>query len=238
MSVIETGERIAKEIDEKIDGNVVSAVVFGTDIRSEPKEGMDCNIVLILDKIDHKTLLMIDHVVKDSSDHCMITPILVEVSEIEGMMDSVPHSFLDILVSYQTVYGRSLFKGLSSINHEHLRAQIEQSLREYLFNARRRLFHTYSMGSGVVNEIEAMRALLNRSVQLYCILVKPWLTQEGEKWESFFEDFQVDEILLKGHYRSDIGSLSDEDLRKLGFSIIDQGIKPILRKIDEMGPTQ
>ena len=236
MNVIETGERISKEIDEKIDFNIISAVVYGSDIHSEPREGMDCNLVLVLDRIDAKTLEIIESVIKNSGAPSMAPPLLVEMSEIEGMMDSVPLSFLNILVSYQTVYGRSIFKGLSSINHEHLRAQTEQSLRENLINARRRLSRSFNTDVEVHREIDMMRGLLKRSIQLYCILKKPWLTEDREKWEAFFEDFPTDDIWLKRHHDSELRSLPVEDLRKFGFSLIDHGIKPILKKVDEMGP--
>ncbi|MGA1792659.1 MAG: hypothetical protein ACMUHM_01795 [Thermoplasmatota archaeon] len=236
MTVIEKGEKIAKEIDDKISGSVVSAVVYGTDIHSEPKEGIDCNLVLVLDRIDPGTLETIETVIKEADAPCMVSPMLVEMAEIEGMMDSVPLSFLNILVSYQTVYGRSIFKGLSSLNHEHLRAQTEQSLREYLITARRRLYRSFSNDKDMHKEIEMMRGLLKRSIQLYCIIKKPWLTEDSEKWEAFFEEFQIDDIWLKKYYESDLRKLSKEDLRKMGFSIIDHGIKPILKKVDEMGP--
>lgn len=236
MTVIEKGEKISREIDEKISGNVISAVVYGTDIHQEPKEGIDCNLVLVLDRIDSGTLEMIDKIIKSADAPCMVSPLLVEMSEIEGMMDSVPLSFLNILVSYQTVYGKSIFKGLSSLNHEHLRAQTEQSLRENLITARRRLYRSFSSEKDMFKEIEMMRGLLKRSIQLYCILKKPWLTDDGEKWEAFFEEFQIDDIWLKKYYESDLRKLSQDDLKKMGFSIIDHGIKPILKKVDEMGP--
>ena len=236
MTIVEIGEKIAKDIDKKIGGKIISAVVFGTDIHSEPHEGMDCNLVLVLDKVDQQALERIENVVGASGLKCMSTPILVEYGEIEGMMDSVPVSFLNILVSYQTIYGKSIFKGLSSINHEHLRAQTEQSLRENLFLARKRLYRAFSAKKDMVMEIEMMRGLLKRSIQMYCILQKPWLTEDQEKWDAFFEEFQSEDVWLKKYYMSDLKRLNKDELKKLGFSIVDFGIKPLLQKVDELGP--
>jgi hypothetical protein len=236
MTIVEIGEKVAKEIDRKIMGKIISAVVFGADIHGEPHEGMDCNLVLIMDKVDHSGLETIEDIIKGCGIKCMSTPILVELSEMDGMMDSVPVSFLNILVSYQTVYGKSVFKGLSTINHEHLRAQTEQSLRENLFLARKRLFRAYSSEKDMFREIEMMRGLLKRSIQMYCILQKPWLTEDQEKWDAFFEEFQAEDVWLKKYYASDLKKLNKDELRKLGFSIVDFGIKPLLKKVDELGP--
>ncbi|MGA1866399.1 MAG: hypothetical protein ACMUFK_02900 [Thermoplasmatota archaeon] len=236
--VIDAGGRISKEIDDAISGNVVSAAVYGTDINSKPKKGMDCNMVLVLDKIDEETLIAIDRVIKGSGFPFCGSPLLVETSEIEGMMDSVPISFLNILVSYHTVYGRSIFKGLSSINHEHLRAQTEQFLREKLFDARRTMYDLFSSDEGMTEGIEKMRSFLRRSVQLYYILGKPWLTSDAERWDAFFEDFGIEDALLKKYHEGGLGPLSKDDLRKLGLSIIQNGIKPVLKRVDEMGPSQ
>ncbi|MBN1539356.1 MAG: hypothetical protein JW939_04370 [Candidatus Thermoplasmatota archaeon] len=237
-SVIDSGEKVCKEIDDAISGNVVSAAVYGTDINSKPKKGMDCNLVLVLDRIDEETLIAIDRVIRGSGFPCSTSPLLVETSEIEGMMDSVPVSFLNILVSYHTVYGRSIFKGLSSINHEHLRAQTEQFLREELFEARRILYSLFSSEEEMVCGIERMRALLRGSIQLYYILSKPWLTSDAERRDAFFEDFGIGDALLKRYYEGDLEALSKNDLRKLGLSIIHNGIKPVLKRVDEMGPQQ
>jgi hypothetical protein len=236
MTILEMGEKVAKEIDKKIGGKIISAVVFGNDIHSEPHEGMDCNLVLVLDKVEYKGLEAIDKIIKDSGMKWMSTPILVEMGEIEGMMDSVPVSFLNILVSYQTVYGKSIFKGLSTINHEHLRAQTEQSLRENLFLARKRLYRAFSSEKEMAREIEMMRGLLKRSIQMYCILQKPWLTEDQEKWDAFFEEFQSEDVWLKKYYASDLKRLNKDELKKLGFSIVDFGFKPLLQKVDELGP--
>jgi len=236
MSATEMGGKLAKDIDGLIDGEVVSAVVFGSDIYTDPKEGMDCNLVLVLDKVDQLALEVIGSVLKDAGRACLTAPLVVEFGEVEGMMDSVPVSFLNILVSYQTVYGKPIFKGLQTINHEHLRAQTEQTLRENLFNARRRLYTSFTMENHMTKQIEMMRGLLKRSIQLYYILKKPWLSDPQEKWDAFFEEFQTDDVWLKKYYNEDLENLSDDDLKKLGFSIVDHGIKPLLQKVDELGP--
>jgi hypothetical protein len=236
MNVIEKGEMIVKEIADNIDGEIISAVVWGSDIHGELKESMDCNLVIVFDKIDGKKMETVGKIIKKSGGPCIEVPLLVEMGEIEGMMDSVPVSFLNILMSYQTIYGRSLFKGLSSLNHEHLRAQTEQSLRENLFHARRRLYKGFSNKAHMIKEIEMMRGLLKRSIQLYCILKKPWLVTDEEKWSAFFEDFESGDIYLKKYHNSDLSSLSEDELIKTGFSIIDHGIKPLLTFVDEIGP--
>ena len=174
MSIIEIGGKIAKEIDEKIDGKVISAVVYGTDIQKDAETAKDCNMVFILDHVGMKEITIIHNVIEECNLECAKSPLIIEESEIEGMGDSVPTSCLDVLSSYQTIFGRSVFKGLSTINHEHLRAQVEQRIRESLFSARRGLMRGYTGGKKMDQELVHMKNLLKRSLNLYMILKKPW----------------------------------------------------------------
>jgi hypothetical protein len=236
MSIIEMAEKIAKAVDEKIDGQVVSAVVYGTEIHGDPSEAKDCNMVLVLDIVTMKEINIIHSVINEMMMDCGKTPLIIEHSEIEGMGDSVPSSCLDVLSSYQTVYGKSVFKGLSSISHEHLRAQVEQRIRESLFSARRGLIRGYSGGKQLDQELVYMKNLLKRSLHLYLILKKPWLTQESEKWDSFLEEFSPDNIWLRNYFVKELGAMDDEDKRNLAYAIVEDGIKPLLKQVDDMGP--
>lgn len=238
MSIIEMAEEIAKEIDEKIEGKVISAVVYGTDIHKDLERSMDCNMVLILDQVGMKEINIIHSVISDFMMECAKTPLIIEESEIEGMGDSVPTSCLDVLASYQTVFGRSVFKGLSSINHEHLRAQVEQRVRESLFSARRGLMRGYVGGRKMDQELVHMKNLLKRSLNLYLVLKKPWLVDENEKWESFLDEFSPDNIWLRNYFVKDLSSMDDEEKRNLASAIIQDGIKPLLKKVDQMGPQE
>jgi hypothetical protein len=236
MTIVEMGEKIAKEIDDKIEGNVISAVVYGSDIRGEPDENLDHNMVLVLDHVGMKELIQIRSVMNENMYEWMKTPLIVELMEIEGMGDSVPSSFLDVLSSYQTVYGKSLFKGLNAINHEHLRAQIEQRLRESLFSARRALLRGMVGGKVLDQELILIRNLMKRGLNLYLILKKPWLTEESEKWNSFIEEFSPDDMMLRNFFNKPLEQMNDEEKRSLSSSILDNGLKPLLSKVDEMGP--
>lgn len=167
---------------------------------------------------------------------CAKTPLIIEHSEIEGMGDSVPSSCLDVLASYQTVYGESVFKGLSSISHEHLRAQVEQRVRESLFSARRGFMRGFVGGKKLDQELIYMKNLLKRSLNLYLVLKKPWLTDDKEKWDAFMDEFTPDNIWLRNYFVNDLGTMDDEDKRNLASAIIDSGIKPLLKSVDDMGP--
>lgn len=236
MNIVDTGERISKEIGKAIPERLVSALVYGADIGKEGTSALDCNLVLVFDRIDLPLLEQVKTVINSCDIPCLKIPLVVQTDEIEGMMDSVPASFLDILLSYQTVYGRSLFKGLSSINHEHLRAQTEQKLRENLFSARKSFLHGMRGRSEMENQFRSIRELFRRSIQIYSVLKKPWLVDEEERWSSFLEEFHTEDIDIKRTFDVDLSTLSEEELRKLTLSILDKGFKPMLCKVDEMGP--
>jgi len=236
MNAVDTGEMIAKEISKVVQDRLVSAIVYGSDIGKEGASALDCNLVLVFDRIDLPLIEVVKGVLCNCDLSCMKVPLLVQTDEIEGMMDSVPASFLDILLSYQTVHGRSLFKGLSSINHEHLRAQTEQRLRENLFSARRSLLHGMRGRGEMENQFRSIRELFRRSIQIYSVLKKPWLTNEEERWISFQEEFDPDSTDIGKTFDIDLSTLSDEELKKLTLTILDHGFKPLLCKVDEMGP--
>ncbi|GEM_PF-3874180 len=236
MKTIELGEKIAREIDEKIKSSVISAVVYGFDIHGDSDDAKDCNMVIVLDHIGLEEIQKVHEALQENMTHCTKTPILVEYSEIEGMGDSVPSSFLDVLTSYQTVYGKSLFKGLSSINHEHLRAQVEQKLRENLLQARTSILKGYVGGKKLDQELVRIKNLFNRSLHMYMILKKPWLVKETEKWSSFLDEFSPDNIWLRTYYVKDLGSMDDDEKRNLSAAIVEAGIKPLLTRVDELGP--
>lgn len=236
MSIIEMGEKVVSDLDSAIEPKIVSAVVYGKDIHKEFDKDVDCNLLLVLEKVDLPTIEMINNKIKGLTKGCMKTPLVIEVEEIEGMMDSAPPTFLQILMSYQTVYGKSILKGLSSLNHEHLRAQTEQNLREQLFCAR------YNFLRGLDNE-DTMRSVLmdisetlSRSLKLYYMIKKPWITDEKEKWDSFREDFDISDPWTLKFPDFDDKEMNLEEMKKIGMAIINSGLKPLLEKVDSMGP--
>lgn len=236
MTILEMGEKLAKEIDERIEGNVVSAVIYGTEIQGDPDKAKDCNMVIVLDHVGLDEMKAIHDIVNEHKDECVKEPLVLEKPDIEGMGDSVPHSILDVFTSYQTVYGKSFFKGISSFSHEHLRAQMEQMLRENLITARKRFNKALKGGKRVDDELIYIKNILKRCIKYYMIFQKPWLTDEGEKWVDFLEEFNPNNIVLRDLSMNDPSRLSEEDKLKLASAYIEDGIKPLLKKVDEMGP--
>ncbi len=236
LTILELGENLAKEIDSRIDGHVVSAVVFGTEIQGDPDKAKDCNMVIVLDHVGLEEMRIICEVITDHKEECIKDPLILEQADIEGMGDSVPHAVLDVFTSYQTVFGRSFFKGISSFNHEHLRAQMEQMLRENLITARKRLTIALKKEGRIDDEIINIKNILKRCIKYYMIFQKPWLTDEGEKWVDFLEEFNPNNMFLRDHSLNDPSKLSTEEKYRLASAYIEDGIKPLLKKIDEMGP--
>jgi hypothetical protein len=236
MTILEMGEKIAKEIDDKIDGKVISAVVYGTEIQGDPDKAKDCNMVIVLDKVGLRELKIVEEIAQSQKLDCVKTPLVLELADIEGMGDSVPYSILDVFTSYQTVYGKSFFKGISSISHEHLRAQMEQMLRENLITARKRLMKALKEGGRIDDEIIYIKNILKRCIKYYMIFQKPWLTDDSDKWVDFLDEFNPSNILLRDLSMNDPTKLSQADKFKLASAFIEDGIKPLLKKVDEMGP--
>jgi hypothetical protein len=236
MTILEMGEQLAAEIDDRIPGKVVSAVIYGTEIQGDPDEAKDCNMVIVLDHIGLEEMEIIHDIMKEHRKDCVKEPLILEQPDVEGMGDSVPHAVLDVFTSYQTVFGRSFFKGISSFSHEHLRAQMEQMLRENLITARKRFMKALSGGKSLDNELIYIKNILKRCIKYYMIFQKPWLTDEGEKWIDFLEEFNPNNLVLRDLSMGDPSKMSQEDKLKLASAYIEDGIKPLLKKVDEMGP--
>ncbi|MFO8050303.1 MAG: hypothetical protein R6V01_01220 [Thermoplasmatota archaeon] len=236
MSIIETGERIAKELDEAIGSKIISAVVYGEDIQKEEGEDKDCSLLIVLEKVDLPTMEILNEKLEELGVDCLKSPLVIEMGEIEGMTDSVPPTFLNIMISYQTVYGSSLFKGLSSINHEHLRAQTEQSLREDLFCARHKFLKGLRSEEEMRRTAGEIRDTFKRSLKLYYLVKKPWITDLKEKWETFLKDFNVEDPWITRSREMDLSKAGIDDLKKISSALIDNGLKPLLDKVDKMGP--
>lgn len=236
LSVINVAERISANLEDKVGTDLVSVVVYGNDINREMKEASDYNLLVVLKIISEENYQKIHEVMGNSKEGDFTRPLVMAEDEIDGMMDSVPETFLEIMLSYQTVYGKTLFKGLSSLNQEYLRSQTERSLREYLFCAR--ILYV----KGLADKDEMMDSLLNisdllyKSIRVYHILSKPWIGDEQEHMDSFFEEFPEGSLEIKKLVKGEISEQEFESLKKIGFYCMTQGIKPILDKVDEMGP--
>ena len=236
MSVIKISEEIAQKLEKSLGKDLVSVVVYGNDINREMREASDYNMLLVLENITEENYQRIHDVMREEEEGDFTRPLVMSVREIDGMMDSVPETFLEIMLSYQTVYGKSLFKGLSSLNQEYLRSQTERSLREYLFCSR----ILYMKGLG--DKREMMDSLLNisdllyKSIRVYHILSKPWINEEQEHMGSFLDEFPDGSLYIKELMKGDISKMDMDSLKRIGYSCISSGIKPILDKVDEMGP--
>ena len=237
MKVVDTVQEIAKELEKRIDTKIISAVAYGNDIYMEMGDANDYNMLLVIEKCDLTIAMKISKFLKDREIGNLKKPLIVEKDEIEGMMDSVPQSILDILLSYQTAYGEQIIKGLSSISHEYLRAQTERSLRENICKARLLLIEWLGEGESKIYNILVIRDIFLRSLIMYHLLTKPWLTENEEHLDSFYDEFKSSKETIRALFHENVLEEGDLTLGKLCFSSINNGIVLLMHKVDEMGPT-
>ncbi len=236
MKVIDKATEIFEEIAKEYDMDITSVVLYGNDLYLDTDEADEYKVLIVVEHVDLDMTRRLKKVLLKQDFLDLANPLILELSEIEGMMDSVPQLFLNILVHYQTIYGKTLFKGLSAISQEHLRAHTERVLRDYLFQGRIELIS----GMGDVDEmairLENLWDILYCSIRMFHLIKKPWLTMEDEHMESFYKEFPVSKKRFGSFDRKKISGMILNDLEEIGYSIVLEGIRPMLDNVDKMGP--
>jgi hypothetical protein len=134
------------------------------------------------------------------------------------------------------LHGPQPFRNLSSISHEHLRAQTERCIRESLCKARIALVRGLCSQGEMVESIMQIRETMDMTIRLFHILSRPWITEEREHREAFKEEFPGVSVWIDMLDRENLDRMDKEMLQSLAHNLIDEGIKPMLMKVDEMGP--
>ena len=237
MNIVDIVRDLAQGLDEAIDTKIISAVAYGTDIYMDLENACDYRMLLIVENYDLPTARKISSFLREKEIGNLNTPIIMEKDEIMGMVDSVPQSFIEILMSFQTVYGEQLITGLSSISQEYLRAQTERSLRENICASRQIFFEWLTDKESYPEHSCTIREIFIKSLYMYHILTKPWLTEEEEHINAFLEEFQDSRGPIEKLLAGDTSSLKGDEAEQVYLSAINQGIVPMMTKVDEMGPS-
>ena len=237
LNVVDVVRDLAQGLDGAIDTRVISAVAYGTDIYMDLEEAVDYNMLLIVEHYDLGTARKIGSFLRDKEIGNLKVPLVMEREEILGMVDSVPQSFIEILMGFQTVYGDQLITGLSSISQEYLRAQTERNLRESICTSRQVFFRWLTDKESNRDNMLLIKDIFMKSLNMYHILTKPWLTEEEEHVNAFFEEFQESRGPLEKFLKSDPSSLPEDEAEQICFTAINDGIVPLMRKVDNMGPS-
>lgn len=236
MKVIDWATEMFQEIVKGDEMDITSVVLYGNDLYLDTEEAEDYNVLIVVEHINLDTTRKLKDSLLKQDPSNLSDPLILELEEIEGMMDSVPQLFLNILVHYQTIYGKTLFKGLSAISQEHLRAHTERVLRDCLFQGRIELISGMGDKDEMVLRLENLLDILYCSIRIFHLIKKPWLTMENEHMESFYNEFPVAKDMFGDLNREKISDLKLHDLEEIGYSIILEGIRPMLDNVDKMGP--
>ena len=236
MKVIDKATEIFQEIAKEDDMDITSVVLYGNDLYLDTDEADDYNVLIVVENINLDITRKLKKILLKQDPLKLSNPLILELNEIEGMMDSVPQLFLNILVHYQTIYGKTLFKGLSAISQEHLRAHTERVLRDHLFQGRIELISGMGDINEMVSRLENLWEILYCSIRMFHLIKKPWLTIEKEHMESFYNEFPVAKESFGDFDRKKMVDMKLDDLEKIGYSIVLEGIRPMLDNVDKMGP--
>jgi hypothetical protein len=236
VKVVDVMERITSEMGSKDELGIVSVVAYGTDIQKDLSKAYDYNMLFVVNDIDINVIKGIHDHICDQEVNGLERILIMERSEIEGMVDSVPETFLQLLISFQMLYGPQPFINLSSISHEHLRAQTERCVRESLCRSRICLVRGLCDHGGMVESIIQIREILDITIRLFHVLSRPWITEEKEHRDAFKEEFPGVSVWIDMLDRENFDKMDQQMLQSLAHNLINEGIKPMLLKVDEMGP--
>lgn len=233
-------KKIALELEEKLGRNHISTILRSEEIK-DPKAASKTlpQLLLIVRKFDKYTLMIISNVLREYGELIGL-PYIVEYKDIQGMLDSIPRSFINIKKHYLLLAGQDVMEMVKPPSYEHFRAQTELTLRSDVLNLRRDLIRVMSHQMDSQEYLKQLSIVALNAIRNYYQIIKPTLKTTEEFISKFNEDFpdgkDVLHRILKFAYSMIKGiDITEEDKLQLILSTFDRVLQPILIEIDALG---
>ncbi|HUE96721.1 MAG TPA: nucleotidyltransferase domain-containing protein [Longimicrobiaceae bacterium] len=166
-------EEFVSELEEQLQGRLVSAVIYGSAARGEYRPGAsDINLLAILSKLDAGVLRAVAGPTRGWLGNGNPPPLLMSEAEWRSSADVFPIEYSDIRDAHVRVAGSDPFEGIR-IDRKHLRLQLEHELRSNKIQLREGLI--------VAGDAEEeVAALLVRSLSTFFALFRGLLRLSGD----------------------------------------------------------
>lgn len=240
MEKMDLYKKIALEIKEKLGANHVSIILQLDSVDSKRSLGQKLpQLLIIVKNFDKFTLMMITNVLQEYPNELEI-PYVVEYKDVQGMLDSIPKSFLDIKMNYVVLTGEDVTEMIKPPSYEHFRAQTELTLRNDILQSRRNLISVMAHQMSTQELLKELSIVSLNSIRNYYQIVEPKLRTTEELIRKFGEDFpegsETLERILEYTYQTIKGlEVTEDDQLQLILFTFDNILQPILLEIDELG---
>lgn len=243
-------DKIATELEAELGDNHIATLLYGQPVVSGAGGGggtaaisttvpeMKIPIFVVVKHFDKTTALKLNEIALKWKSKGVHGPFVAELSDLEGMADSIPDELLDIAVGYRVLRGKDILKTLPEFDFEHLRAQAELAIRRYIFTLRwtlAQMIHSDDELKSYLNNL-AFYCLL--SIRCYSRITRPRVVRQTtqELVAKFYQDFPEAKNLLQQlfGYVYENKKLSYEPL-DLIIEVFNHVLKPILTRLDALG---
>ncbi len=241
-------KEIASEIKEKLGTNHVSTIIQ-TDVQYSKVKHLSTipQFLIIVEEFDKFTINMITEVL-ENYPNTIKTPFVVEYKDLEGMLDSIPRSFINMKKSYQVLEGNDITEMIQPPSYEHFRAQTELILRNDVLKVRRDLIRVLLNQTSITKHVKELSMIALNSIRNYYQIVEPELQTTEEIIERFNIDFPKGKSSLKDILEYTYRNLKADENKKeeetketrneiisIIISTLDDVLQPLLIEIDSLG---
>ena len=132
-------QELTQQLQQICQDNLVALILYGGLVRGSYQENRsDVNLMVVLKKADAATLQAIGAPLTAARRKSNVEPFILEEQEVACVADVFPIKILDIQRSHRVLAGRDVF-GSITVDREHIRLSVEQSLRNMQLRLRRTL---------------------------------------------------------------------------------------------------
>jgi hypothetical protein len=236
---MDIAKNVAKEISTELSENHISTLAYDLPTIEEFSEGKSSiPLFVVVSKFNSAVALKLADISQKWSNLGIEGPFIAEMSDLQGMEDSVPDELWNVAKNYTVLEGSDVLNDLPQFNKEYLRAQAELTIRRYIFTLRWTLpqvLHNDFQLKCYMNNLAFYSQL---SIQLYHRIVYPDIRIPEEHLSKFYEEHpdskQYLDTLLNHIYEN---KPLDEKPVDILTNTIDTVLQVILRKIDMLGKT-
>ena len=234
---MDIAKNVAQEISTEIKENHISTLVYDLPSLEEFSGGKSTiPIFVVVDKFDSNVATKLATIAQKWGKSGIEGPFIAEMSDLEGMEDSVPDELWNVSKNYTVLEGSDVLSEIPSFDNEYLRAQAELTIRRYIFTLR------WTLPQVLLNNFQ-LKCYMNNlafysqlSIQIYHRITHPEIHTPEEHIEKFYEDYPDSksclETLLNHIY--DNKPLEDEPVDLL-TNTINKVLQVILKEIDQLG---
>lgn len=238
MDPIRKAKAFADDVEQALGKNHICTAVYGPPIVGNYMEGRSkIPVFIAVNNFDSETIQQLNDIFHRWKTEGIDNPTVVELTDLEGMSDSVPDELVEVTMNYRIVQGNDILRVLPKMDYEHARAQAELAVRRYLLLLRSQVLDSLGHTEKLEAYLKSLAFYCQISMQLYYRVKEEKFASPDELLEKFYDDFpgaKSDFEILSNYCYGDGSKLSKEPLDLIA-STLNTIIQPIVKKIDELG---